>query len=88
MPFLVEGEHDLTYQILHAPVPRLADCAVQVPARLDELVSRCLAKERSARPHDVVVILAALETLALAHPWTQRDAAEWWQRTAPRRAAS
>lgn len=88
LPFLVEGEHDLTYQILHAPVPRLADCVPQLPSRLDELVSRCLAKDRSARPHDVVVILAALETLALAHPWTQRDAAEWWQRTAPRRAVS
>jgi len=77
-PYEAAGEHDLTYQILHAPVPVIADYASQVPPRLSELITRCLAKERSERPHDIVVVLAALEVLAVMHPWTQRDAAAWW----------
>lgn len=77
-PYEAAGEHDLTYQILHAPVPAIGDFAPQVPPRLGELITRCMAKERGERPHDIVVLLAALEALAIAHPWTQREAAAWW----------
>jgi serine/threonine-protein kinase len=86
-PYEAAGEHDLTYQILHAPVPAITDHAPQVPPRLAELITRCLAKERGERPHDIVVILAALEALAVAHPWTQRDAAACWARHTDKRAA-
>lgn len=79
-PYDTTGEHDLTYRILHAPVPDIADHVPQVPPRLAELVARCLAKERSERPHDIVVVMAILETLAVAYPWTQREAAAWWSR--------
>lgn len=81
-PYEAAGEHDLTYQVLHAPVPQVRDFAPQVPQRLSDLVTRCLAKERSERPHDIVVILATLEVLAVTHAWTQRDAAEWWAKNA------
>ncbi len=86
-PYEAAGEHDLTYQVLHAPVPDIRDFAPQVPARLADLITRCLAKERSERPHDMVVILAALEALAVAHPWTQRDATAWWAREDARAAS-
>lgn len=86
-PYEAAGEHDLTYQILHAAVPDVAEAAPQAPPRLAELIARCLAKGRDERPHDIVVILAALEALAVRHPWTQRDAAAWWAQTDARAAS-
>jgi len=79
--FETAGEHDLIYQVLHAPAPR-ASQFVTVPERLDNLLLRCLAKDRSERPHDIVVVLATLEALAVTHPWTQREAVAWWQQRA------
>lgn len=80
--FEAGGEHDLIYQVLHTPAPRASQFAA-VPERLDDLLARCVAKDRSERPHDMVVVLATLETLAIAYPWTQREASAWWQRHAP-----
>lgn len=81
--FLVTGrelyadaeEHDLTYQVLHTVAPRPSEAGAQVPPRFDDLVARCLAKERSERPHDIVVLQALIEALAVDHPWSQRQAA-------------
>jgi tRNA A-37 threonylcarbamoyl transferase component Bud32 len=72
-------EHDLTYHILHTPARRASELVPGVPRRLDELIARCLAKERTERPHDVLVVLALLEALSVAHVWTQRAAAAWWK---------
>ena len=79
---LFEGaeEHDLTYQVLHTPAPKPSEAGAAVPKRFDELVARCLAKERTERPHDIVVVLALLEALAVEHPWTQQQAETWWSR--------
>jgi serine/threonine-protein kinase len=82
--FEARGEHDLTYHILHTPARRPSELVAGVPRRLDDLVTRCLAKDRTERPHDIVVVLALLEALAVELPWTERDAAQWWER---RRAA-
>jgi serine/threonine-protein kinase len=81
--FLVTGrelfdgaeEHDLTYQVLHTTAPRPSEAGAEVPRRFDDLVARCLAKERTERPHDIVVVLALLEALAVDHPWSQQQAA-------------
>jgi serine/threonine-protein kinase len=86
-PFEATGEHDLTYRIFHDAPPSLSDCVPGVPARLAVLVARCLAKERGERPHDIVVLLAALEALAVVYPWSQRDAAGWWSRSTARAAS-
>jgi eukaryotic-like serine/threonine-protein kinase len=86
-PYEAAGEHDLTYRILHAQLPSLQALAPRTPARLAELVVRCLARERSERPHDIVVLLAALEALAVMHPWTQRDAAACWVHDSSRAAS-
>jgi serine/threonine-protein kinase len=85
--FLVTGreifhgaeEHDLTYQTLHTPAPRVADAVPGISRRFDDLVARCLAKDRSERPHDVLVVLALLEALAVEYPWTEREAESWWR---------
>jgi len=78
---LFEGsaEHDLTYQTLHTPAPRMSALVPDVPRRFDDLVVRCLAKDRAERPHDIVVVLALLEALAVDQPWTQQEAERWWK---------
>jgi serine/threonine protein kinase len=71
------GEHDLTYHVLHTPARRPSECAPGISRRLDDLIVRCLAKDRTERPHDVLVVLALLEALAVEFPWGEREAAQW-----------
>ena len=79
--FETTSQHDLTYHILHAPPRRPSQCGVAaVPPGLDDTVFRCLAKDRAERPQNVAELIAALDTLASAYPWTQQDAAGWWKR--------
>jgi len=77
--FETSGEHDLTYHILHTPPRRPSELVPGIPKRLDDLVARCLAKERSERPHEILVVMALLEALAVEYPWTQREAEAWWK---------
>jgi len=77
--FEAAGEHDLTYHVLHTPARRPSTLVPGLPRRLDDLVARCLAKDRTERPHDVLVLLALFEALAVDLPWTQREAAVWWK---------
>ena len=74
------GEHDLVYHVLHTPPRRPSELAPGIPKRLDELIVRCLAKDRSERPHEVLMVMALLEALAVEYTWTQRDAEAWWVR--------
>ena len=78
------GEHDTVYHVLHTSPRRVSELVGAIPRRLDDLVARCLEKDRGERPHDVLVVLALLEALSVDHPWTQRDAVKWW----PDRAAA
>jgi serine/threonine-protein kinase len=78
--FETGGEHDLVYQVLHTPARRPSELVTDIPRRLDDLVVRCLAKERNERPHDIVVVLAMLEAISVERPWLQREAEAWWAR--------
>jgi eukaryotic-like serine/threonine-protein kinase len=77
--FSTAGTHDLVYHVLHTPVPRVSSLVPGVPPALDELLARCLDKERDRRPSDIALVLAALEALALEHHWPQHEAADWWR---------
>ncbi len=78
--FETGGEHDLVYHVLHTPPRRPSQLVPGVPKRLDDLIVRCLAKDRNERPHEILVVLALLEALSVEHSWTQRDAEAWWAR--------
>jgi hypothetical protein len=66
--------------VVDAVAPRVARVARQpVPPALDELVARCLAKDRAARPQSVDELIAAFATLLRETPWTQADATRWWR---------
>jgi serine/threonine-protein kinase len=77
--FETTGEHDLVYHVLHTPPRRASELTPGIPKRLDDLIARCLAKDRSERPHEVLVVMALLEALSVEHAWTQRDAEAWWK---------
>jgi serine/threonine protein kinase len=59
-PFSSEGLAELVTQHLTASPPRLADCGVDAPAALQELVHALLAKRPEDRPRDAVEVYAAL----------------------------
>ncbi|MFO1311574.1 MAG: serine/threonine protein kinase [Burkholderiales bacterium] len=77
-PFDGETESDILRDVLATPAPRLCDAIPGVPAALDDLVSRCLAKKPEARPPDVAEIAAVLAALDV-EPWTREDARAWWE---------
>ena len=49
-----------------------------VPAQLDELVARCLAKAPIERPGAVGDISTVLASVSLP-PWTRDNARTWWE---------
>jgi hypothetical protein len=59
----------------HAPHP--------VPAELDALVLSLLAPDREDRPADAQAVLDALDAVPV-EPWTQADAAAFWEQEGPR----
>ena len=67
------------------PCPRRSDAAVarlqaDVPADLEGVILRCLAKSPEDRFQDAESLEQALSACAAADQWTQSHAARWWQR--------
>lgn len=56
----------------HSPTP--------VPARLEELVLACLAKDPSSRPSSAWELLDRLAECETTSSWTRDDARLWWER--------
>ena len=76
--------HTLLALLVTRPAP--SPSAVRgeaIPAELEALVLRCLAKEPADRPGSAEEMLEVLEPLAVAHPWTAADAAGWWEKHQP-----
>ncbi len=79
--FISESDPDLTYQVLHVEARRTSACAQQpVPAKLDDLLTRCLAKDPAARPASAAEVAETLEQVLAERPWTKRDADAWWRK--------
>ena len=79
--FETQSDHDLVYQVLNVPAPSVADCgAHDVPAVLEALVARCLAKDREERPGSIAEVAAVLAEVALQRPWREEEARAWWSR--------
>ena len=77
--FEAGSDHDLVNQVLNTPArPPSEAGAPDVPPLLDSLVVRCLAKDREARPATIMEVAAVLQEVALARPWREEMAAEWW----------
>jgi serine/threonine-protein kinase len=79
-PFGGDSELALAFQVVHTPAPRASAAAVApVPAALDELIARCLAKSADDRPASAGEVAADLDRLLVAQPWTNEQATAWWK---------
>ena len=76
-----EGRNPIDVVIAHArdEVVWPTKHEMSVPADVERVVLRCLAKRREDRFQDVQSLEQALTECAAADHWKQRDAARWWQ---------
>jgi serine/threonine-protein kinase len=61
-----------------APEP-LTACRPDLPAQLEAVVLRCLAKDPGQRYADARALDGALEGCRLSPPWGEQEAAQWWR---------
>ncbi len=64
------------------PSPPSARSEMQVPASVDEIILRCLAKKPEDRPHSARELGDLLAKLPVSE-WGREDAADWWQTYLP-----
>ena len=77
--FEAQTDHDLIYQVLNTAPPTLSQGGGHdVPEALEALVSRCLEKERDARPASIEEVAQVLGEVALQRPWREQEARAWW----------
>ena len=65
------------------PLPPSAVSELPIPEALDRLVLDCLAKDPAARPENAQALSARLAAVPLARPWSEVDAARWWESHQP-----
>ncbi len=65
------------------PIPPSQRSEVPVPARLEEIVLRCLAKKPGERPRSAQELIRLLDSITDAPEWTQKNAFEWWNTYLP-----
>jgi serine/threonine-protein kinase len=65
------------HHISTPPEPPSVRLGAPLPAGLEALVLRCLAKDRDDRPASAEELAASLDALALG-PWTAGEARRWW----------
>jgi serine/threonine-protein kinase len=88
--FLVTGvapfERDTPADVLRAhlsePVAPLRERAADIPADLEAVIMRCLAKRPEDRYADVRAVADALGACSCATEWNEARAERWWQEKA------
>ncbi|HEY7331068.1 MAG TPA: serine/threonine-protein kinase [Gemmataceae bacterium] len=76
-----QGRSPMEVLIAHArdEVRPLSAFCADVPADLEKIVLRCLAKRREERYQDMDALELALARCSVADCWTQACAVRWWQ---------
>jgi serine/threonine-protein kinase len=64
------------------PEPLSSRTELPIPPELERIVMQCLEKKASDRPSSARQIALLLDALDLP-PWTEEDAAGWWERNLP-----
>jgi len=76
-----EADNPLRMLIQHIqaePVPPGRRAGIVLPAGLEGLIMRCLAKDPAGRPSSADEIVAELDAVVFAQPWDQSRARAWW----------
>jgi len=66
---------------VHEPPPPLSHFSSDIPADLERVVMRCLAKDPADRFQNVTSLGEALRQCVAADLWTRQRATEWWQQS-------
>jgi serine/threonine-protein kinase len=78
-PFVYRSATETIAAHLHESPEPLVRRRMNVPAELDAIILKCLAKVPDQRFADVCGLDEALALCPTAEPWTQERAAAWWQ---------
>jgi len=77
-PFTRPSLIETLYAQLNSPVRPPAELRPDVPADLQAVVLRCLAKDRAGRFADAAALEKAVSGCACAGGWSEDQAAAWW----------
>ncbi len=72
----------LAKRLRDEPVPPSKRSPLSVPAELDDLVLRCLAKDPKDRPASAAALGRSLGAITVAS-WGEEEASEWWKANRP-----
>ncbi len=81
-----EGESAVETAAMHlkdAPVPPSQRSEFGIPAPLEELILRLLAKKPGDRPASAGELRSALLSMELDEPWSCAEARQWWEMHRP-----
>jgi serine/threonine-protein kinase len=65
------------------PVPPSQHGELPIPAQLENLILRCLAKRPELRPQSALELRRLLATITGVPEWNQESAERWWQTYMP-----
>jgi serine/threonine protein kinase len=79
LPFHASNTVQMLFKQANEPPPvPSAKAEFPVPPALDAVILACLAKAPNDRPADALALIAQLDAVALASPWSRERAAAWW----------
>jgi serine/threonine-protein kinase len=85
-----EAENRADMLVMHAhqrPVPPSKRAGISVPARLEEIILRCLDKNPNKRPQTALELGDMLRELGIDQQWTRARRRQWWIEHRPERDA-
>ena len=86
-PFAGNNPLDVVIAHIHDELEPPSKFQPDVPADLEQVIARCLAKRPEDRFPDVETLEQALSECAAADQWTQSYAAHWWKTHEPTTAS-
>lgn len=80
-PFASKNVLELLAAHRNSEVPPLSRLVPTIPADLEQVILKCMAKKASDRFQDAASLIAALDSCTIASRWGAEQAANWWRNT-------